>query len=195
MDENKYYNEATSVYQTGDDFISNTDLEGVFLINRPFFSDERGFFKETFRKDDLEKRTDLVLDFVQGNHSFSEKGTLRGIHIAPWHKLITVTSGEVQQVVVDLRPDSPSFGQYKSWVLGEGSNSIFIPAGFGNGYLVLSSTANYTYLVTDYWSAGREKSVFYNDPFLGIAWRDKNPKVSEKDRNAGIVKTLFKEKF
>ena len=134
-----------------DDYIEETKLPGVFIIKRPKFEDPRGFFRETFRKKDLDKRLGFEFNPVQANHSRSEKGTLRGIHIAPWHKLVTLIRGNVQEVVVDLREGSETFGEYISLNLGEDNfASIFMPANCGNAFLTLSDVADYQYLTTHY---------------------------------------------
>lgn len=196
MDEKKYYKEAATTYQTGDDYIEETELAGVFIINRPVFKDDRGFFRETFRKHDLEKRAGFPIEFLQANHSRSPKDTLRGIHIAPWHKLTTCANGQVQQIVVDARPDSPTFGRYISVNMGEGNfRSVFIPARCGNAFLVLSDTADYTYLTSDYWAPGTEKSFAWNDPHVNIQWQTETPSLSEKDKSNPSLEQLFPEKF
>src|SRR5688500_3222587 len=100
-----------------DSYIEPTTLPGVYLINRPVLADDRGFFREVFRKADLEASLGFAFEPVQWNQSQSKHGTLRGIHIAPWHKLVTVSGGTVQQVVVDTRPDSTTFGKYLSLTL------------------------------------------------------------------------------
>lgn len=172
--------------------ISNTSIKDVLIISRPVFKDERGFFRETFRKEGLEKVLSRQLNFVQGNHSNSKKDTLRGLHIAPWNKLITVTNGQVQQVVVDCRPESESFGKHETFLLGAPEyKSIFVPAGCANGFLVLSDEADYVYFVTDYWAAGAEKTLKYNDSNLGIAWQSASPFVSERDAQASSFEELF----
>lgn len=177
------------------DYIEETILNGVFVIKRPTFGDERGFFRETFRKAELEKRLGYAFEPKQANHSRSQKGSLRGIHIAPYNKFITVTRGLVQQVVVDTREDSKTFGQYVSIPLGEDNwYSVFIPAHCGNAFLVLSNTADYTYITTDYWSQGAEKYVVYNDPDIAIAWQSSNPTVSEKDLQNKPLKKVYPNK-
>lgn len=175
-----------------EDYIEETDILGVFIIKRPTFEDERGFFRETFRKNDLEKRLGYPFNPVQANHSRSKKGTLRGIHIAPWHKLVTVFRGQVQQVIVDLRRDSPSFGKHISVLLGEGNwVALFIPKGCGNAFLVLSDEADYNYLTSDYWVPGREIGVIYNDSDLNIKWELKDVGLSDKDLQNPSLKDAF----
>jgi dTDP-4-dehydrorhamnose 3,5-epimerase len=178
------------------DYIAATDLAGVYIVERPTFPDGRGFFHETFRKNDLEARFGSSLDFVQANHSRSVQNTLRGIHIAPWHKLISVTRGEIQAVISDLRPHSPTFGQSLSFNLGESTRaSIFIPAGCGNSFAVLSEEADYVYLVTDYWAPGKETSVRYDDLDLAIPWQVSQPIVSEQDKAHPTAREAFPDQF
>jgi dTDP-4-dehydrorhamnose 3,5-epimerase len=191
-----YYNEAATTYQTGDDFITPTELKDVFIIERPVFSDDRGFFRETFRKNDLEARLGTKLEFVQANHSRSPKNSLRGIHAAPWNKLVTCIHGKVQQVVSDLRTDSPTFGKYVSVILGEGNlRSVFVPAGTGNSFLVLSEEADYSYVTTDYWAPGKEISMAWDDADLNIQWQSDNPMLSSKDQANPTLRQTFPEKF
>jgi len=166
-----------------DDIFQKTDIEGVLLVNRPTFPDDRGFFHETFRKNELEEKLGKPFEIVQMNHSHSVKDTLRGIHVAPWSKLIYVPRGKVQQIVVDLRKDSPDFGKWISVELGEENKmALFVPPQCGNSFLVLSEECDYTYLVTDYWSPGKEKSIIWNDMELNIAWQTDTPVLSEKDQ-------------
>lgn len=174
------------------DYIQETNLSGVFIISRPSFDDDRGFFREIFRKKDLELRLGYRFEPVQVNHSRSKQNTLRGIHIAPWHKLVTVYQGQVQQVVVDIRPDSPTFKQYFSIILGENNlKSVFIPAGFGNAFAVLSETADYCYLTTDYWGPGRESYLNYQDPDINIQWQIAQPIVSAEDAQHPFLRNLY----
>lgn len=176
-----------------DENFRKTDLEGVFLINRPVFPDDRGFFHETFRKNELEELTGKPFEIVQQNHSRSQKNTLRGIHAAPWAKLIYVPRGKVQQVVVDLRPDSKTFKKWIAVTLGEENKAaIYVPPGCGNAFLVLSDECDYTYLVTDYWAPGKEIGVIWNDPDLNIDWEIDSPVLSEKDQKNPFFKDTYK---
>ncbi len=175
--------------------ITETELKGVFTINRNIISDERGFFREVFRKDGLEKELGVTIDLVQANHSRSQKGVLRGIHRAAWSKLIYVPNGVVQSVIVDLREDSESFGKYLSVTLGEENKvALFIPPYFGNSLLVLSSQADMTYLVTDYWQPGKEVGIIWNDPDLKINWLIDNPILSPKDEQNLTIKDMFPDR-
>ncbi len=181
---------------TENNFIETTELEGVLIIERPVYEDARGFFRETFRKGELENAFGQKVDFVQANHSRSSKDSLRGIHIAPWHKLVTCTSGQVQQVVVDTRPGSPTFGKHISITMGEDNwRSVFIPEGCGNAFLVLSDIADYTYLTTDHWAPGKEKEVHFADSDVGIIWQTETPIVSDKDKHNPTLREVYPEKF
>ena len=172
--------------------ILTTKLAGVFIIERPMFSDDRGFFRETFRRDELETALGFVFNPQQANHSRSGKDTLRGIHIAPWHKLVTCINGLVQQIVVDIRKDSPTFGQYISVQMGEENfRSVFVPAGLGNGFLVLSDQADYSYLTTENWAPNKEQNLAWDDADVNIAWQTTTPQLSDKDKSNPTLKELY----
>src|SRR5437773_2477151 len=126
-------------------------LGGVWVFDRRSFPDERGFFREAFRLDQIEAAVRRPLRFVQMNHSRSARGALRGLHAEHWDKLVYVTSGEVFTAVADLREGSPTFGQVDTFQLSaEVPRTLFIPSGVAHGYCVLSAEADYTYQVTDY---------------------------------------------
>lgn len=175
--------------------ITETEIKDVLIIKRPTFTDDRGFFHEVFRKNELEEKLGREFNPVQSNHSHSSKGVLRGIHRAPWEKLVTVMRGQVQQIVVDLREDSPTFGMYQSFIISdEDPFAVFIPAFCGNAFLVLSDEVDYNYLVTDYWAPGKEIGVIYNDLDLNIEWKMSTVELSEKDKQNPILKQVFPSK-
>ncbi len=177
--------------------ITRTSIPGLILVQRQTFSDERGFFRESARIAEIEEAAGVSFDIAQANHARSSKDTLRGIHAAPWNKLIYVVSGKVQQVVVDLREDCETFGEYESFIIGdENRSSIFIPKGCGNSYLVLSDDADYTYLTDQEWEPEKEIGIAWNDPTLNISWQIQvEPHLSNKDRQNPDLKTLFPHKF
>jgi len=179
------------------DTIITTSLPQVVQISRPTLLDDRGFFRESFRIKELETAVGIPFQVAQANHSRSSKNTLRGIHIAPWNKLIYVTRGTVQAVVVDFKEGSPTFGKYESFVIGEDKRvSIFIPAGYGNSYFVMSDEADYTYLTDREWEPNKERGILWNDPDLKIEWKlEGTPILSEKDQQNPVAKTLFPGKF
>jgi dTDP-4-dehydrorhamnose 3,5-epimerase len=174
-------------------FIEQSSLHQVFKIQRPTMTDDRGFFRESVRIKALEEELGEKFEVVQANHARSSKGTLRGIHIAPWNKLIYVTRGKVQAVIVDLRKDSPTFGKHESFIIGdENKTSVFVPAGCGNSYFVLSDEADYTYLTDQEWQPNAEYGIAWDDPTLAIKWEmEATPTLSERDK----TNPSFKEKF
>jgi dTDP-4-dehydrorhamnose 3,5-epimerase len=167
-----------------------TDIPGVLIIEPRVFGDERGFFFESFNVRDFREKAGVQADFVQDNHSRSGKGVLRGLHYQvrqPQGKLVRVTAGEVFDVAVDLRRSSPTFGKWAGTVLsGENKRMLWVPAGFGHGFLVLSDSADFLYKATDYYAPEHERSVIWNDPDIGVRWPlEGQPILAPKDR-AGL---------
>jgi dTDP-4-dehydrorhamnose 3,5-epimerase len=173
--------------------IHETELKGVFLIEPKVHGDQRGFFKETYsRRNFLDHGLDL--DFVQDNASLSSKGVLRGLHFQNPHsqgKLVQVALGEALDVVVDIRPDSPTFGRGESFLLSsENHRQLYISPGFAHGFLTLSEKALFVYKCTDFYHPESEHTLLWNDPALGIEWPDMEFNVSEKDQ-AGLLLSDF----
>ena len=168
--------------------IEVTAIPDVLLFKPKVFGDERGFFMETFRETWFSDRG-LNVNFVQDNHSASSKGVLRGLHYQvqqPQGKLVRVTAGEVFDVAVDLRRQSPTFGQSVGVILSAENRHLFwVPPGFAHGFLVLSERAEFSYKCTDYYAPEHERSLLWNDPVLGIDWPELGPEypiLSAKDR-------------
>lgn len=165
---------------------NKTDIEGVYIIDPKVFGDDRGYFYETYQKDVFDK-AGLVYDFVQSNESKSHKGVLRGLHFQtrkPQAKLVRVTLGEVYDVAVDLRKDSPTYGKYVGVLLSEENHRMFmIPRGFAHGFVVLSDIAKFEYQVDDVYDPGYEGGIMWNDPEIGINWPyDGDLDLSAKDK-------------
>lgn len=174
----------------------NTDIPAVKLIETVRYTDERGYFMESFHKRAFENEG-LPADYVQDNHSKSNKGVIRGIHYqdmsAPTAKLIRCTSGEILDVIVDLRVGSPTFGKYVKQILSDENNLLlFIPVGFGHAFLTLSDSATVNYKCTGYYSHSSEGTVRWNDPDLNIDWGIQNPSVSEKDDSGQTLEDYLK---
>ncbi|MFM1990468.1 MAG: hypothetical protein RJA99_3425 [Pseudomonadota bacterium] len=154
--------------------VIETPLPGVLVLEPKVFGDARGFFLESWNERTFRETTGVALPFVQDNHSRSSRGVLRGLHyqmVKPQGKLVRVTSGEVFDVVVDLRRSSPQFGKWFGARLDAVSHrQMWIPPGFGHGFLVLSESADFLYKTTDYWYPEHERSVLWNDPAIGIDW-------------------------
>lgn len=171
------------------------DIEGLVLIKPKVFEDKRGFFMETYSKKLFKEEAGIDVEFVQDNHSRSSRGILRGLHYqAPpmaQDKLVRVTSGEVLDVVVDIRKDSPTYGKWQSVKLsGENKHMFFVPKGFAHGFLVLSDTCDFQYKVSNYYSPQDEGGIAWDDPELGIDWGIDSPIVSEKDSKNQLFKDL-----
>ncbi|GHD90198.1 dTDP-4-dehydrorhamnose 3,5-epimerase [Pseudocitrobacter sp. RIT415] len=175
--------------------IIDTKIHDVKIIEPKVFGDHRGFFLETFQKDRYKEMLNIDLDFVQDNHSRSSQGVLRGLHFQtknPQGKLVRVVRGEVLDVAVDIRRDSPTFGQWEAVILSEENKRQFwIPPGLAHGFVVLSEIADFEYKCTDYYDPGSEGCLLWNDPSLGINWQIENPKLSEKDKNGKLFSELF----
>jgi len=170
---------------------TRTAIADVLIIEPRVFGDERGFFMESFNQKIFNEVTGLALNFVQDNHSRSAKGVLRGLHYqVPPHaqgKLVRVTHGVVFDVAVDIRRDSPSFGQWVGVELsGINHRQLWVPPGLAHGFLVLSELADFLYKTTAYYEPKAEHSLRWNDPALAIEWPDAGapPVLSGKDAAA-----------
>ena len=165
--------------------VTRTALPEVLVITPRIFSDDRGFFFESWNARTF-AAAGVDAAFVQDNHSRSRRGVLRGLHYQiehPQGKLVRAVTGEVFDVVVDLRRSSPNFGRWVGVTLSaENNNMMWIPAGFAHGFLTLSETADFLYKTTDYWYPEHERTLRWNDPAIGIDWPlDGAPCVAPKD--------------
>lgn len=170
--------------------IINTAIPDLLLLKPKVFGDERGFFLETFRESWFSERQ-INVQFVQDNHSSSSRGVLRGLHYQiqnPQGKLVRVTAGEVYDVAVDLRKNSPTFGKSVGVYLSAENKQLFwVPPGFAHGFLVLSERAEFIYKCTEYYAPEHERSLLWNDPSLAIDWPlgdIRQPTLSAKDQAA-----------
>ncbi|MCK5396604.1 MAG: dTDP-4-dehydrorhamnose 3,5-epimerase [Gammaproteobacteria bacterium] len=166
--------------------VTPTKIPDVLIIEPKVYGDDRGFFFESFNKNLFEKSTGIKTDFVQDNHSKSTKGVLRGLHYQikqPQGKLVRVCSGEVFDVVVDLRKSSKTFGEWTGMSLSaENKRQLWVPQGFAHGFIVLSETAEFLYKTTDYYAPEHERCIRWDDTDLAIDWQyNGEPLVSDKD--------------
>ena len=171
-----------------------TEIADVIIIEPEVFTDERGYFVETFREDKLEEAIGHNIDFVQDNESKSSYGVLRGLHfqLPPFaqSKLVRVITGKILDVVVDIRKGSPTFGKYMSVELsGENKRMLFIPRGFAHGFVVLSEEVILAYKVDNYYSKESDRGIAFNDPALKIDWQiDANAlQLSVKDQTQPLL--------
>jgi len=173
--------------------ITPTELPDVLLIEPKIFGDERGFFFESFNARSFAETTGISTPFVQDNHSRSARNVLRGLHYQVQQvqgKLVRVTSGSVYDVSVDLRRSSSTFGQWTGTTLSaENRRMLWIPPGFGHGFLVTSDAAEFLYKTTDYWAPAHERCIKWDDPQLAIQWPLQGvPIVSAKDQQGLLLK-------
>ncbi|EDX5082771.1 dTDP-4-dehydrorhamnose 3,5-epimerase [Salmonella enterica] len=166
--------------------VIKTKIPDVLIFEPKVFSDERGFFMESFNQKIFEEAVGRKVEFVQDNHSKSTKGVLRGLHyqIEPYAqgKLVRCVAGEVFDVAVDIRKYSETFGKWVGVNLSsENKKQLWIPEGFAHGFLVLSDSAEFLYKTTNFYNPGSDKGVAWNDPDIGISWPINNPLLSDKD--------------
>ncbi len=166
-----------------------TKLKDCYIIHDTVFADSRGYFFESFNQQKFQEATGLSVHFVQDNQSKSTKGVLRGIHFQQGPhaqaKLVRVLQGAVLDVAVDLRKDSPTFGQYETVILtAENHLQLFVPRGFGHGFVVLSDEAVFFYKCDNLYNKASEGGIIYNDPTLNINWQLAEDEIilSDKDK-------------
>ncbi len=174
------------------------ELGGVIIIEPDKFEDHRGHFLEVYQYERY-REAGIEATFLQDNLSFSRKGVLRGLHYQYPHqqaKLVFVAEGEIFDVAVDIRRNSPTFGKWTSVILsGKSMRQIFIPEGFAHGFCVLSDTATVIYKCSAYYAPGSEGGVLWSDPDLGIEWPIDAPILSEKDAGLPRLKDILPERL
>ncbi|MBQ9585298.1 MAG: dTDP-4-dehydrorhamnose 3,5-epimerase [Muribaculaceae bacterium] len=177
------------------------DIKGVWLIKPKRFGDSRGYFSETWKQGEFEANVGKV-NFIQDNESFSTYGVLRGLHLQRGHwsqaKLVRVSIGEVLDVALDLRPDSPTYGHHVAVRLThEGGEQLFIPRGFAHGFVVLSHQAQFQYKVDNVYAPQSEMTIAFNDPDLGIDWLidPQEMLLSDKDKKGIRLKDVKSLEF
>lgn len=180
-----------------EEFIQKTSIEGLLILKRPKYEDERGFFREIFHIDEIEKTLGIEFKGIQMNHSHSNPKALRGIHAENWNKIIYPVNGEVFVAIVDIRPDSPTFGKFETFVTNhENRIALFVSKGLANSYCITGTqSADYIYLVDAYYDGTDQRAIAFDDPDLNIKWPIENPIISQKDKNNPRLRDLFPEKF
>jgi dTDP-4-dehydrorhamnose 3,5-epimerase len=170
-----------------------TAIPDVLILEPKVFGDSRGFFFESFNAQVFREATGVTAHFVQDNHSRSARGVLRGLHYQikqPQGKLVRCTQGEVFDVAVDIRRDSPTFGQWVGEILSEeNKRQLWVPPGLAHGFLVLSESADFLYKTTEYYAPQYERSILWNDPDLAIEWPlSLTPLLAAKDAAAALFR-------
>lgn len=175
-----------------------TKIPGVFLLEPNLFGDTRGYFFESFNINKFEQLTGCKPNFIQDNQSMSAKGVLRGLHyqLEPMAqgKLVSVVSGSVLDVVVDIRAKSPTYGEWVAYELNEHNHlQMWIPPGLAHGFLTLEDNTIFQYKVTNFWSKEHERCIAWNDPTLAIEWGllGASPTVSDKDLQGAAFENLL----
>jgi dTDP-4-dehydrorhamnose 3,5-epimerase len=170
-----------------------TAIPDVLILEPKVFGDSRGFFFESFNAQVFREATGVTAHFVQDNHSRSARGVLRGLHYQikqPQGKLVRCTQGEVFDVAVDIRRDSPTFGQWVGEILSEeNKRQLWVPPGLAHGFLVLSESADFLYKTTEYYAPQHERAILWNDPDLAIEWPlSQTPLLAAKDAAAALFR-------
>ncbi len=180
------------------DNVKKTSIEGLLVIERPTFNDERGFFREVFRFNEFEDFSGVNFKPVQINHSLSHPGLIRGIHAEGWNKIAYPMTGQVFLALVDIRPDSKTFGKYETFEFDteKEHKALYIPKGIANSFCVTGEKdVNYLYFVDAYYDGKDTTAVAWDDPDIGIKWPIAGPILSERDKNNPRLRDLFPEKF
>ena len=181
--------------------IKKTSIPGVLIIERPTFPDERGFFHEVFRLNELEKISGVKFRPIQWSHSFSKAGVIRAVHTENWNKLIYPVTGKLFAPVVDVRPKSTTFGKIETFIIDNTKESskheaIFLPAGMGNSICAAGDEdLHYLYLVDEYWDDAKAQGIAWDDPDLNIDWPIEKPIISERDKKNPTMRKLFPGKY
>jgi len=174
--------------------VVTTRLEGPILVQPTIHRDKRGFFLESYRRDALAE-LGIAEEYVQDNHSRSGKGIVRGMHFQPgMAKLVRCTSGEVVDVLIDIRKGSPTFGEWEAFTLNdENLHHLYCPDGFAHGFCVTSEVADVVYKCSAYYDPKAESGIAYNDPDVGIEWPDVELIPSDRDASAPLLKDVESE--
>lgn len=179
------------------EFIKETSIKGLYVLERPTFDDNRGFFREVFHINELTPVLGFEFKPVQMNHSLSHAGVIRAIHAENWNKLIYPVTGKMFVAIVDIRPESKTFSKVVIFNFDDSNRyALFVSKGLANSICVNGNEdVNYLYLVDAYYTRNDTRAIAWDDPDLNIGWPVENPIVSERDRNNPKLRDLFPDKF
>ncbi|HEX2916750.1 MAG TPA: dTDP-4-dehydrorhamnose 3,5-epimerase family protein [Chloroflexia bacterium] len=176
-------------------YISRTSLPGLLKVERPVRQDQRGFFHEVVRPEELNKVSGDNFQVRQVNHSFSKEGVLRGLHAERWDKVVWIARGKALSAIVDIRPDSPTFGRHEMFELtAENGTALYIPQGFANSVYAITDI-DYIYLVSKVYDGSDTFAVTWDDTDIAIPWPNRNPVLSERDLKNPRLREIYPEKF
>jgi dTDP-4-dehydrorhamnose 3,5-epimerase len=181
--------------------ISKTSIDGLFVIERPTFLDERGFFHEIARVEDIKNEIGIEFKPVQWSHSFSKPDVIRAIHSENWNKIVYPMTGKLFVPIVDVRPDSKTFGKIEEFTFDNTKEdaphqALFLSKGLGNSLCAFGDEAvHYVYLTDEYWDNSKARGIAWDDPDLNIKWPVENPIISDRDRKNPTLRDLYPEKF
>lgn len=180
-----------------DNYIKETSIKGLYIIDRPIFADDRGFFREVFRLKDLEEVVGFKFNIVQSNHAHSKPNVIRALHAENWNKLVYPVNGKMFAAVVDTRAESRTFGKIETFNFDSSfRKALFIPKGLANSICVDGTeTVDYIYYVDSYYDGSDTRAFAWDDPDLNINWPVKDPVISERDKNNPTLREAFPEKF
>lgn len=177
------------------------NIPGLYKIEMPVFRDNRGFFHEVFRLDELKEATGIDFKPCQWNHSLSKPNVIRAIHTEGWNKLVYPVTGKMFAAIVDARVESETFGKHEEFVFDNTTSdsthfALFISKGLGNSICAFGNNdVNYMYLVDEYWDNSKASGIAWDDPDLNINWPVSNPIISERDKNNPKMRDVFPEKY
>lgn len=195
----KFYQRAKEIKLADEysQYIKETSIPGLLVIEMPTFRDKRGFFREVLRFNVLEKITGVKFEIKQWNHSFSKPRVIRGLHAENWNKLVYPITGNMFAAIVDIRSKSPTFSKVETLVFKEGDHkALFIPKGLANSICVIGrKPVHYMYLVDRYYDGADTRAIAWDDPDLNIKWPIKRPIISERDRKNPTLREMFPQRF
>jgi len=177
--------------------IKKTSISGLLVIEKPTYKDKRGFFREAVRLDELEEITGSKFEIKQWNHSLSHPKVIRALHAEGWNKLVYLVTGKMFAAIVDIRPDSKTFGKVETFTFDETRpRAMFIPEGLANSICVVGTEpVHYFYLVDKYYDGSDTTAIAWDDPDLNIDWPVKDPIISERDKKNPTMREKFPGKF
>lgn len=178
------------------DYVKSTSISGLYILERPTFADDRGFFREIFHLDELTEKLGHEFKPVQWNHSLSHPNVIRALHAENWNKLVYPATGSMFAAIADIRSDSSTFSKVETFSFSDDNRfALFISQGLANSICAIVGDVNYMYLVDSYYDGTDTHAIAWDDPDLNIPWPVVNPIISKRDKNNSTLRQLFPDKF